>query len=69
MLDKIFGVIYFHFNIFSEKSKNKKRHGLKFAFLGYGPKQMLWDIFCVMVPPSALKNHRQHGICRSFLPS
>ena len=33
MLNKSFGVIYFHFNIFSEK--NSKKQVLKFAFLGF----------------------------------
>ena len=33
MLNKSFGVIYFHFNIFSEKTA--KQQVLKFAFFGF----------------------------------
>ena len=33
MLNKSFGVIYFHFNIFSEKTAKKQM--LKFAFFGF----------------------------------
>ena len=33
-----------------------------------GPKQMLWNIFCALVRPGTLENHRQQGKCRCFLP-